>query len=213
MMLRLWYDKPAGEWVQALRSEIDQAKRSSMNMEEFSRQLNERGISLPRNTEKTISFIYPGQRQTIRGQRLGDEYTKEALVDFFAVKQAGIAVNKYGIESYADLDRATQRLQDEQALLNKEYALLMDQNDQVREILAIMQKGQHSELRGLGIDSSAVSEEQLRGVIKDREGKMALISEKVKNIESERQALKEVGDGLDLSQEIRMEGETKELLL
>jgi len=57
---------------------VDYAKETAKSMDEFEATLNDYRISLPRNTEKTISFSFDGQK-AIRGSSLGEAYSAEKI--------------------------------------------------------------------------------------------------------------------------------------
>ena len=65
-------------WKEALRQAIDEAKAHCTNRAEFQRYLhNNFGVTMPRNTGKTVSFIHPavGETYAVRGNKLGSDYT------------------------------------------------------------------------------------------------------------------------------------------
>lgn len=67
-------------WKQKLRDKIDEALEDSVTLQGFEEELNYRGITLTRNTSKTISYKGEGH-QAIRGEKLGERYTKPAIVE------------------------------------------------------------------------------------------------------------------------------------
>lgn len=66
-------------WKDELRKVIDEAKIKTDNIIAFEEHLNKYGVTLTRNTEKTIAYLHPERQQAIRGERLGDSYTKGAI--------------------------------------------------------------------------------------------------------------------------------------
>jgi hypothetical protein len=67
-------------WKEVLREKIDEAKEVSKNREEFEKYLKERyEIEMPRNTERTVSFKHPSVEKTVRGSKLGGDYTAESI--------------------------------------------------------------------------------------------------------------------------------------
>lgn len=46
-------------WKEQLRVVIDEAKNSCCNRREFTDYLKSYGVQMPRNTEKSVSFIHP----------------------------------------------------------------------------------------------------------------------------------------------------------
>lgn len=68
-------------WKQELAEVIDLALRSVSNMKQFEKFLNQYGVTLTRNTEKTIAYKHPNKAKAIRGEKLGAKYTKGAIID------------------------------------------------------------------------------------------------------------------------------------
>jgi hypothetical protein len=69
-------------WKEALRQAIDDAKACCTDRTEFEDYLMEHyDIIMPRNTAKTVSFVHPavGEKYTVRGAKLGAEYTAESI--------------------------------------------------------------------------------------------------------------------------------------
>ena len=69
-------------WKDALRQAIDEAKTQCTSREEFEGYLqNTFGITMPRNTDKTVSFTHPAviNRNPVRGVKLGGNYTAESI--------------------------------------------------------------------------------------------------------------------------------------
>lgn len=67
-------------WKQELCEVIDYAKQNAADMEEFQNILAQYGIEITRNTEKTIAYKHPQKAKAIRGEKLGQNYTKEAIL-------------------------------------------------------------------------------------------------------------------------------------
>jgi acyl-CoA reductase-like NAD-dependent aldehyde dehydrogenase len=67
-------------WKETLRKKIDEAKGVCTSRAEFVKYLFENyGIEMPRNTNKTVSFKHPAVDETVRGVKLGAEYTAESI--------------------------------------------------------------------------------------------------------------------------------------
>jgi len=69
-------------WKEALRQAIDEAKAFCKDRAEFQRYLQDHfGVTMPRNTGKTVSFVHPavGETYTIRGNKLGANYTAASI--------------------------------------------------------------------------------------------------------------------------------------
>ena len=72
--------KGGTSWKQELREVISLAIAETTNIQDFEAYLGEYGVTLTRNTDRTIAFKHPKQDQAIRGDRLGDAYTKGAII-------------------------------------------------------------------------------------------------------------------------------------
>lgn len=72
--------KGGTSWKQELREVITLAKAETTTIQDFETYLGEYGVILTRNTDRTIAFKHPKQDQAIRGERLGDAYTKGAII-------------------------------------------------------------------------------------------------------------------------------------
>lgn len=63
-----------------LRNKILRNAMMSRSRAEFEERMKADGVTMPRNTEKTVSFTYKeGKTGTVRGSRLGDQYTAEFI--------------------------------------------------------------------------------------------------------------------------------------
>jgi len=70
----------SSSWKETLRSKIDEAKKICTTRAEFQKYLFENyGVEMPRNTNKTVSFKHPAVDETVRGVKLGAEYTAESI--------------------------------------------------------------------------------------------------------------------------------------
>lgn len=68
-------------WKQELAEVIDLALSSVNNLFDFEKFLNNYGVTLTRNTEKTIAYKHPKKAKAIRGEKLGAKYTKGAILN------------------------------------------------------------------------------------------------------------------------------------
>jgi len=69
-------------WKEALRQAIDEAKAYCTNRNEFQQYLSDNyGVTMPRNTEKTVTFAHPavGESYAVRGAKLGGDYTAASI--------------------------------------------------------------------------------------------------------------------------------------
>jgi len=70
----------SSSWKETLRSKIDEAKGQCTSRAEFAKYLLDNyGVEMPRNTEKTVSFKHPAVDETVRGVKLGAEYTAASI--------------------------------------------------------------------------------------------------------------------------------------
>lgn len=104
--------KGGTSWKQELREVIDLAKQDTTDIESFEKYLNDYGVTLTRNTEKTISYRHPKKKKGIRGERLGSDYTKGSILNVFDKQQRtdrkGTAPAESGAEQNGNREHATQ---------------------------------------------------------------------------------------------------------
>jgi len=74
-------------WKEELREVIDLAKAECDNIIEFEDYLADYGITLPRCSDTTISYLHPNRQKPVRGSKLGKEYTSEAIDKCFFEKE------------------------------------------------------------------------------------------------------------------------------
>ncbi len=67
-------------WKEQLREVINEALKICCTMDEFEDFLKQFNVQLSRNTAKTISFLHPKKSKAIRGEKLGQIYTKGAIL-------------------------------------------------------------------------------------------------------------------------------------
>jgi len=81
---RLGDEWTANSWKDTLRCKIDEAKGVCTSRAELQDYLkNNYNIEMPRNTDKTVSFIHPAVNIKVRGAKLGADYTNKALEQAF----------------------------------------------------------------------------------------------------------------------------------
>ena len=68
-------------WKGELREVIDLEKKNSKSLEEFRKNLKEKYDVETRVTKNTISYKHPTQNRAVRGKRLGENYTKESVLN------------------------------------------------------------------------------------------------------------------------------------
>lgn len=84
------YDRGESTWKDDLRELIRLARDRTDNMVAFEDYLESYGVELTRNTGRTISFRHPLKERAIRGERLGEEFTKQALEKYFVELESGV---------------------------------------------------------------------------------------------------------------------------
>lgn len=71
-------------WKDTLRAKIDEAKEICSSRSELQEYLKDNyGIDMPRNTKGTVSFNHPAVGVTVRGAKLGADYTSQSLEQAF----------------------------------------------------------------------------------------------------------------------------------
>ena len=106
----------AHSWKETLRQKIDEAKVCCSNRAELQNYLFENyGIEMPRNTAKTISFKHPAVDVSVRGGKLGADYTAESIDNALQMNfERGI--------TYAGLQSTEERADSEGAVAEIERA-------------------------------------------------------------------------------------------
>ena len=84
--------KGGTSWKEELREVIEEGKMLATSEEEFISHLADYGVRITRSG-KDYSYLHPQKRKAIRGQRLGDNYTKTEVLN-------GIAKHKNGANGY-----------------------------------------------------------------------------------------------------------------
>lgn len=126
-------------WKQELAEVIDLALSSVNNLFDFEKFLNNYGVTLTRNTEKTIAYKHPQKAKAIRGEKLGAKYTKGAIVsefDKFAYgRVCGYREDNFGIAE-ADLQERFIDREIERRSKSNAAAELQSERDRIAEIEA-----------------------------------------------------------------------------
>ena len=87
-------------WKEELREVIAIAVHDCTTMEEFESYINNYGVTITRNTERTISFKHPNKQKSIRGDKLGADYTKEAILNELSKQEYGNGSTKEENDGY-----------------------------------------------------------------------------------------------------------------
>lgn len=80
-------------WKGELREVIELESKKSKSLEEFRENLKEKYDIETRVTKSTISYKHPEQKKAVRGKRLGENYTKERIINEFN-KQTDRAISE-----------------------------------------------------------------------------------------------------------------------
>lgn len=143
-----------------LRGKILRTALSSYSRQEFEERLQqEYGITMPRNTEKTVSFKYKeGDKGTIRGRTLGDYYTAAYIDKIIAYNRKNEFLKQQGQNDSPsmDFDDVTQIAKKKDYTLAKKYGFGMSEENfykmsdielSVRVAFAFVRKNQHEGLK------------------------------------------------------------------
>lgn len=126
-------------WKQELAEVIDLALSSVDNLFDFEKFLNNYGVTLTRNTEKTIAYKHPQKAKAIRGDKLGAKYTKGAIIDEFDKfadgRVCGYREDNFGIAE-ADLQERFIDREIERRSKSNAAAELQSERDRTAEIEA-----------------------------------------------------------------------------
>ena len=99
--------KGGTSWKEELREVIEEGKMLATSEEEFISHLADYGVKIARSG-KDYSYLHPQKSKAIRGQKLGDNYTKTEVLRADGCPAATITGNQRGTAA-ADGKRATQR--------------------------------------------------------------------------------------------------------
>jgi len=85
-------------WKEELKDVIKESLNQSSSFIEFRNHLEKYRVTIERNTEKTISFKHPEREKAIRGERLGEDYTKGAITNGINQQRNGQTSSRTGID-------------------------------------------------------------------------------------------------------------------
>ena len=120
--------KGGTSWKEELREVIAEAVKLCNNMTEFEKHLNKYGVTIARNTAKTISFLHPNKKKPIRGSKLGKAYTKEAIL---GIRKQPAQTSVAGIQRAVDsFERRTKQLYSEADEADKRSGTHRSSSDQ-----------------------------------------------------------------------------------
>ena len=80
--------KGGTSWKEELREVIEEGRQASTTPEEFEEHLKLYGVEITRSG-KDYSYLHPQKQKPIRGKRLGENYSKEAIEHFIGEKGHG----------------------------------------------------------------------------------------------------------------------------
>ena len=80
--------KGGTSWKEELREVIEEGKQVATTPEEFEEHLKLYGVEITRGG-KDYSYLHPHKQKPIRGKRLGENYSKEAIEHFIGEKRHG----------------------------------------------------------------------------------------------------------------------------
>lgn len=88
-------------WKEEIRQSIDIAKSETKNIEEMKSLLKAKFNIETRETKGTISYKHPEQNRAVRGNRLGENYTKESILNHYKERE----INQENIREYSELSK------------------------------------------------------------------------------------------------------------
>lgn len=80
--------KGGTSWKEELREVIEEGRQEAETPEEFEEHLKLYGVEITRSG-KDYSYLHPNKQKPIRGKRLGENYSKEAIEDFIKENRHG----------------------------------------------------------------------------------------------------------------------------
>ena len=80
--------KGGTSWKEELREVIEEGRQAATTPEEFEEHLKLYGVEITRSG-KDFSYLHPHKQKPIRGKRLGENYSKEAIEHFIGEKGHG----------------------------------------------------------------------------------------------------------------------------
>lgn len=80
--------KGGTSWKEELREVIEEGRQAATTTEEFEEHLKLYGVEITRSG-KDYSYLHPHKQKPIRGKRLGENYSKEAIEHFIGEKRHG----------------------------------------------------------------------------------------------------------------------------
>ena len=106
-------------WKDELRKTLDQAISECDSFISLRNYLERQDIKLSRITDKTISFIYPGQKKSVRGDTLGVAYSRSAIEQRLREPKEQVKAQK----------SIAERLAENKAISNRNQRFSVDQVD------------------------------------------------------------------------------------
>lgn len=100
-------------WKEELREVIEEGKLLATSEEEFISHLADYGVKITRSG-KDYSYLHPQKSKAIRGQKLGDNYTKTEILN--GIKKFGNRTGSYAVGKVAENQRGTAAADGERAL-------------------------------------------------------------------------------------------------
>ena len=97
--------KGGTSWKEELREVIEEGKMLATGEEEFISHLADYGVKIARSG-KDYSYLHPQKSKAIRGQKLGDNYTKTEILN--GIKKFGNRTGSYAVGKVAENQRGTE---------------------------------------------------------------------------------------------------------
>ena len=74
-------DNDKASWKNQVRMAIEETKEQSTDFDDFKKRLETKGVEVARVTNKTITYLHIEENKKVRGNKLGEDYEKGAIVN------------------------------------------------------------------------------------------------------------------------------------
>lgn len=119
-------------WKEEIRQAIDESRQTAKSFAEMQAKLRDKGIEMYVRG-KNVSFRHPDKKQNIRGYRLGEDYTKEAISKDIEINSKG---RKTKFEQMAELRSKINKTKDPAQKTKYEEQLKALRDQRNKEVVA-----------------------------------------------------------------------------
>ena len=141
--------KGGTSWKEELREVIEEGKLLASDESEFFAHLAKYGVKVTRSG-KDYSYLHPEKSKAVRGQKLGDNYTKREVLN--VIEKFGNRKDGYAVGTVAEDQRDTEGG-------NREWTIERGVGDLEREMQRINQQAEYAH-RGLDYERERDKERQ-----------------------------------------------------